>query len=129
MFLFDVARDFDIACKAMLDKNQHLGIPWTFIKDHERRPVVLTNICRQILSLEHKAQVTRHKLTARNRKEIIAACAQLFVKMAIQQRDQSVLSEADKYLIEEKDKAKREVEEMGILKEVNHAQKSIAQKA
>lgn len=125
MFLFDVARDFDTACKAMLDKNEHLGIPWTFIKDHERRPVVLTNICRQILSLEHKAEVTKLRFTQKDRKQIIAACAQLFVKMAIQQRDQSVLSEADKYLISEKDKAKREVEEMGILKEVNSAQKSI----
>ena len=125
MFLFDVARDFDIACKAMLDKNKHLDVPWTFIKDHERRPVVLDSVCRQIITLERKAQIKKHLLNPRTRHEIIAASAQLFVKMAIQQRDQSVLSEADKFLIQEKDKAKREVEEMGILQEVSRGKRTI----
>ena len=125
MFLFDIARDFDLACKKMLENNPHLDIPWTFIKDHERRPVVLESVCRQILTLERKAQIKKHLLNPRTRYEIIAACAQLFVKLAIQQRDQSVLSQADKFLIEEKDKAKREVEEMGILQEVNRGKRII----
>lgn len=125
MFLFDIARDFDIACQKMLENNAHLNVPWTFIKDHERRPVVLDSVCRQIMTLERKALIKKHLLNPRTRYEIIAASAQLFVKMAIQQRDQSVLSEADKFLISEKDKAKREVQEMGILQEVTRGKRTI----
>lgn len=117
MFLFDVTRDFDLACKKMLENNAHLNVPWSFIKDHERRPKVLDAVCRQVIALERKAQIKKHLLNPRTKYEVIAASAQLFVKMAIQQRDQSVLSEADKTLIQEKDKAMREVEEMGILQE------------
>lgn len=125
MFLFDVTRDFDLACKKMLENNSHLNVPFSFIQNHERRPVVLDAVCRQVIALERKAMVKKSLLNPRTRYEVIAATAQLFVKMAIQQRDQSVLSEADKFLIQEKDKAKREVEEMGILQErksiqINH---------
>lgn len=121
MFLFDVARDFDIACQRMLEVNPQLNIPWNFIKDHERRPVVLRNVCAQIMSLERKAQLKKTILVPRARKELIAAAAQLFVKLAVQQRDQSVLSEADKYVMTLKDQAKEEVKEMGVLKEFNRA--------
>jgi hypothetical protein len=124
MFLFDVARDFDYACKVMIEKNPQLGLPWTFIRDHERRPVVLNNVCKQIMALESRAMKKNKVFDPRARKEVIAAAAQMFVKLAVQQRDQSVLSEADKFLIQEKDKAKREVQEMGILKEVTRGKQT-----
>jgi len=117
MLLFDVQRDFDKACKVMLQKNPHLNIPWNFVKDHERYPLVIQKVCNQVLMFERG--LTQGQRTAYNRSQLIQAHAQLFVKFAIQNRDHTVMSEADRTLLEVGNKAQKEVREMGVIKELD----------
>lgn len=125
MLLLDIGPDFDLACKAMIEANPQLGLPPHYAKDHERRPVVLRNLSNQILALERRCLAKKKPLTRQKRYQIIAAAAQIFIKMAVQQRDQSVMSEADKYMFQRKDSLKKEVESLGIVKEVKSVQKDL----
>jgi hypothetical protein len=118
MFLFDVKRDFDAACKIMLEKNPELKVPWRFIAEHERYFLTVNRLCQQVVYFEQGAKTGRK--TAYNRHQLIAAHAQLFVKFAIQHRDQSIKSKADLAKEQIQNRAVQQVQDEGIIKEFNH---------
>lgn len=118
MLLFDVQNLFDMACKTMLDKNPELKVPWRFIKDHERYPLTLRKLCQQVLYFEQGARTGRK--TAYNRYQLIAAHAQLFIKLAIQHKDESVKSKADLHKEQIESRPLRDAQEQGLIQEMNH---------
>lgn len=115
MFLFDVVRDFDICVNELLKDRPEI---LRFIQNHERRQVILNNVCHQVQVYERKY---KNRLDLRTKRKIIAASAQIFINTAIKQREQSNWSEAKQIGEQRKVWEKKELqEEMSkILKEVD----------
>jgi hypothetical protein len=93
MLLFDVTAQFDRAVKKFTIDNPQLEF---FARHHERRPVVLRNLCREILTFEarFKAKVTKEK-----RDWLIDETVKMFLSAIKVQRDQETWSSAQKALV------------------------------
>ncbi len=117
-----VTEQFDYACKKMLEANEELKVPLRFIAKHERRELVLRKLSKQIYIFEKGLRAGQK--TAYNRYQLIAAHAQLFIKFAIQERDNKLKSKAETYRETARERAMEEVKEMGIFKEIDNGKKT-----
>lgn len=91
MLLFDVTKNFDLACDAFLkDKDPELLV---FVKRHERRRLVLDNLCDQVLEYERKFG---GKVKVGGRNQIIATTAAMFIDACREHHKQKQWSEAEK---------------------------------
>lgn len=92
MLLFDITTNFDKACDAFLkDKEPDL---LAFVKRHERRTLVLNNLCDQVLRLEKRFG---GKTKAGMRNQIIAATAAMFIDACREHHKQKTWSDAEKH--------------------------------
>lgn len=94
MLLFDVTLKFDAAVKVIC-KRQHVDELVAFCRDHEKRPVVLNNLCEQVLMFE-KRFAPHANAKPERLNEIIATVAYQFVRAIKAQRDEQLMSEAAK---------------------------------
>ena len=119
MFLFDVTKKFDQCCEALCrkdltDPHSELNVDLLrFIKDHERRPLVLSSLCDQVLALENRF---KSRADTKRRNQIIAATAQMFVSAVKKHRDQQMLSDLEKSRI--KREAEKYDDAKSLIKEV-----------
>lgn len=90
MLLFDVTRDFEVCCDHLLKERR---VERAFIRNHERKQLVLQNLCKQVEIYEKKY---RNRIDPRQKRKIIAATAQMFVNAAIKERNEKYLSDAAK---------------------------------
>jgi hypothetical protein len=111
MFLVDVTSDFDLAC-AEICRGKPEGFA-LFVKEHERRPLVLRNLCHQILTAEKRMRV---KFDATMRMELVRSVASMFVSAIELKREQDNWSASRK--IQEDSKGQ-------IYKDVAHLIKEI----
>ena len=90
MLLLDITTEFDLACTRELAQQPEI---LSFVKRHERRNVVLGNLCQQVVLFERtfRGQKTREK-----RSQIIDAAALMFISAVKRQREESNWSHARK---------------------------------
>lgn len=84
----------------------------TFILNHERKDLVINNLCREI----DKLGLTKHAGNMKRYAEIIDTYAGLFAKAALREREELHLSEAEK---------NRRISEAGKLNELEEEQKEL----
>jgi hypothetical protein len=87
--LSDVRRIFDESVDTLFKDKPHL-IP--FFKDHERKNVVLNNLCEQILIIENR----NLHFNAENYRSTIKDIALLFCKAALKHTEELNLSSAER---------------------------------
>ena len=90
MLLLDITTEFDLACSKELAAQPEL---LSFVKRHERRPLVLGNLCQQVLMFERSF---RGPKTREKRSQIIETTASMFISAVKRQRDESNWSHARK---------------------------------
>lgn len=110
MFLFDVTSEFNKRCRELCADQPEL---YTFSRDHERKPVVLKNLCQQIVQYEQRF---KSRLEKEKRDLLIDTVARMFIQGIREQRDQALWSEARKSQERNRDNLKKEI--AGFLKEV-----------
>lgn len=104
--LLDVTAKFN-TCIDELAENKDMV---RFIKDHERRPVVLENLSKEILNYEKNFM--HGKQTRRHVNEMIASTAQMFYEMAKLHREQHNLSRAEQDRMTQDEGIKKELLEI-----------------
>lgn len=105
MLLFDVTKDFETCCDHILKEKR---TERAFIRNHERKVIVLQNLCNQVQVYEKRF---RTRLDIRERNKIVAASAQLFVEAALKEHDQKQWSEAKRIGEERKVWEKEELQD------------------
>lgn len=107
----------DAAPKWGIDKRTLIS----FVKNHERRHIVLTNLSREIAKFEHKygwRYAGKPEVLRQKRSEICFATANLFVEMAKHHKDLQNGKKPDNvHAIQDRvmEEKQRELEEEGIL--------------
>jgi len=103
--LLDATKDFDKCCEALLKNNKYF-IP--VVKRHEKRHLVLRNLCEEILYYEKKFGA---KACRKGRNKIIATVAEMFVRTVMLQKEQQIWSRAKRIGKEDKANKKKELQE------------------
>lgn len=90
--LLDVVVEFDNQCKIVCEqKAMGIGVSaedlFQFIKNHERRPIVLRKLSMEIQAFERKFRQRGPEWLRANRANIANATAKLFVEMAKLHKD------------------------------------------
>lgn len=89
MLLFDITSVFSAACTSLIHDPSLLE----YINRHERRNIVLSNLCEQVISFEKKFG---GMATLEKRNEIIFITAKMFVEMAKKNHEELMWSQAEK---------------------------------
>ena len=105
-----VSKDFETCAKLLCQGDKDME---RFILEHERRPLVTEQLCRQISLLE--AKFGKQNVMAERRK-IVAGVTEMFFKAAKAHRDQANMSDIQKHTISPEERAKSDMQE--LLKEV-----------
>lgn len=118
MFLFDITREFDAACEGILVYNAKVPEPdvLSFVRQHERRPLVLDNLCHQVVLYERKLGA-KANVVERNR--IINYVAQMFIDAVKLKQQQELWSYCRR--LEEERKANRLNDANHLIREVDNA--------
>lgn len=112
MFLLDVTIAFDREVEKLIATKPEFQ---SWIKNHEKRNVVLNSCCDQIVAAERKMG---QRFTAQQRQQIVQTMAKMFVHLAIEQKKQRVMSDAAVYA--QKPKTDSRTEELkAVMKEIN----------
>lgn len=110
MRLERLTRKFNICISHLCQNNEDLQ---KFIDRHERRQLVLDNLCREIQNYEQnypRKYTWDHNSNDRRINEMVAQVAQQFFHAAKLQREQSLLSSAEKSRIQNEGQLKRDAE-------------------
>lgn len=89
MLLFDITSVFSAACTSLISDPNLLN----YINQHERKNIVLSNLCEQVISFEKRFGGTA---TLEKRNEIIFVSAKMFVEMAKKNHEELMWSQAEK---------------------------------
>ena len=89
MLLFDITSVFSAACASLISDPNLLN----YINQHERKNIVLSNLCEQVISFEKRFGSTA---TLEKRNEIIFVSAKMFVEMAKKNHEELMWSQAEK---------------------------------
>lgn len=117
IFDLEIIKQFNIACREMVKLDPSMMKDGEellrFAENHERRQPMLVNLTAQIHGYEKNYGRKRvGPQAASDRNQIIAATAQLFMKAIKLQRDQSLLSAAEKSRVANEGALKKEVKEL-----------------
>ncbi len=109
MFLFDITINFDKACASLIPDDPEL---LRFVKNHERKNLVLNNLCKQVLQVERQLG---SKITPGVRNNLILEVARMFVEAAKKAHEKKQMSAAE---LTRQSRKSEPFEEMGeILKD------------
>jgi len=116
MIHFDVVKDFDKACAAACDLIRELT-PLkeqlvAFANGHERRSLVLNNLCQQVHLAEVHLKQKSPELSRKRRNLVIAATAEMFMKAIKLKRDQDLMTEAQKVFLQRKQSTREEMAQL-----------------
>lgn len=89
--IIGVEKIFDDHVRKQLGHKKNVA---DFIINHERKPEILKNICTQILTAEHKGR--RLYIDSVRFSQLIRAGADIFIGAALEQKEQSLLTQAEK---------------------------------
>lgn len=103
MFLFDITLEFDAECRTQIGDNPEI---LHLIATHERREVVLHNLCRQVTIFE-----TKYGGTKAQRQMLIGEVAKMFIAAAVQNAKDKNLSSAEASRIRHSGKTIGDLEE------------------
>jgi len=116
MLLFDVTRDFELCCDQLLKEKR---IEREFIRNHERKVIVLQNLCHQMQIYEQRF---KGRVDPKSRRTMIAGTAQMFIKAALKERKEHYYTEAKKHEADKVIQAREEMRE--VLVEVDGSTKN-----
>jgi len=108
MLLLDVTQEFDRQLKAYLG---HKPNAYQFLKTHERRTLVLTNLCAQVLAYENAAGP---RATKAQRNLLIKEGVKIFCSAALQHKHQQLMSDIQRHMVANppEQRAKEEMKEI-----------------
>lgn len=120
--LLDIVVEFDQQCKIVAGEiGPKLGISphdiATFIKNHERRPVVLTNLSREIQAFERKFRHKGPEWLRANRSNITYTTAKLFAEMAKLHKDAILGNKPSDTQSLEQSRLQERVQELGFVED------------
>ena len=105
MLLFEITQEFDRQLKDIFESKP---VIYNWLKNHERKNVVLNRVCNEVLIYEKKFHA-RLKLSQRN--AIIKEAVKLFAGCAIEHKEQQLMTEGQKAVIQKRESEMKELEE------------------
>jgi hypothetical protein len=105
MLLFDVTAEFDRQLKGFIGHKPNV---YQFLKNHERRTLVLNNLCHQVLVYERKFKT---KLDRHQRNKIIGEAVKIFCHVALKQRHQQLMSDIQRHQVAQGNEAQNQTKD------------------
>lgn len=116
MLLFDVAQEFDKQIRELFTHRENVI---NFLLHHERKQVVLANVCHQVLTYEHRAGPRANK---RQRNLIISVAAEAFSHAALKHKHEQLMNDIEKQQVMHSEQDKHDT---SIMHETNDEVKEI----